>query len=77
MKDEGARMEMKAFKVLGGTFALHKLMKRGELQPGDTVTTMTDGNHGAGLSYAAKHAGCKAVIFVPKCMVQARRDRIT
>ena len=76
VKDEGQRMGMKAFKVLGGTYALHRLEIRGELHEGDTVTTFTDGNHGAGLAYAAREAGYKAVIFVPKVMVKSRRDRI-
>ncbi|KAL5257964.1 hypothetical protein ACHWQZ_G012798 [Mnemiopsis leidyi] len=76
LKDEGQRMGMKAFKVLGGTYALHRLEVRGDLQEGDTVTTFTDGNHGAGLAYAARQAGYRAVIFVPKVMVKSRRDRI-
>ena len=76
LKDEGQRMGMKAFKVLGGTYAIHRLEVRGDLKEGDTVTTFTDGNHGAGLAYAARHAGYRAVIYVPKLMVRARRERI-
>ena len=77
LKDEGQRMGMKAFKVLGGTFAVHQLETRGEIKAGvDTLTTMTDGNHGAGLAYAARRAGYEAVVYVPKSMVTARRKRI-
>ena len=76
LKDEGQRMGMKAFKVLGGTYAVHQLESRGTISPGDTLTTMTDGNHGAGLAYAARRAGYKAMVFVPKSMVPARRERI-
>ena len=38
---------------------------------------MTTGNHGVGVAYAAQQGGYKAVIFVPRCMKQERRDRIT
>lgn len=76
LKDEGQRMGMKAFKVLGGSFAVHRLEQKGVLRPGDTLTTATDGNHGAGVAYVAKQGGYKAVIFVPSCMKEGRRQRI-
>ena len=77
LKDEGQRMGLKSFKVMGGSYAVHKLEQRGLLKPGDTLTTATDGNHGAGVAYVAQQRGYKAVIFVPSSMKQNRRDRIT
>ena len=38
--------------------------------------TATDGNHGKGVSWAAKLFGCKAHVFMPKGTVEARRQAI-
>ena len=38
--------------------------------------TATDGNHGKGVSWAAKLFGCKAHVFMPKGTVEARRKAI-
>jgi diaminopropionate ammonia-lyase family len=76
IKDESNRLNQKAFKVLGVSYALHKLVEEGILYPGDTVTTMTDGNHGSALAYLANKNGYKAVIYVPNNMTQERIDKI-
>ena len=36
----------------------------------------TDGSHGRAVAWAARLAGCKAVVYVPKHMAQARQDAI-
>ena len=41
-----------------------------------TFATATDGNHGKGVSWAAKMFGCKARVFMPKGTVEARRRAI-
>ena len=38
--------------------------------------TATDGNHGKGVSWAAKLFGCKAHVFMPKGTVEARRRAV-
>ena len=38
--------------------------------------TATDGNHGKGVSWAAKLFGCKARVFLPRGSVEARRKAI-
>jgi diaminopropionate ammonia-lyase len=76
VKDEFGRMGLKAFKISGVSYAMHKLEKEGVLRPGMTITTMTDGNHGSAVSYVAKQMGYKAIIFVPQNMTQERRDTI-
>jgi len=76
MKDESCRMGTDAFKILGVSYAVEQMIKRGELKPGDTVTTMTDGNHGCALARIARDLSMNAVIFVPSNMVPARMNKI-
>lgn len=76
IKDEGTRMGQKAFKILGVSYAMHRLMEHGVLKEGDTVTTMTDGNHGSALASLAKMYGYNAVIYVPENMTLERINTI-
>lgn len=84
IKDEGNRMNQKAFKILGVSYAVHRLIEQGILKEGDTncntnrdtVATMTDGNHGSALAYIAQMHGYNAVIYVPENMAQERIDTI-
>ena len=41
-----------------------------------TFVTATDGNHGRGVAWSAKHLGCKAVVYLPAGSVKARLDAI-
>ncbi len=41
-----------------------------------TFVTATDGNHGRGVAWAAKHLGQKAVVYMPKGSSEVRRDTI-
>lgn len=95
VKDESQRFGLKAFKGLGGSYAMFRILcERLGLDPGaadyDTFreaevrrrcsgvefVTATDGNHGKGVSWAAKLFGCKAHIYMPKGSVEARRRAI-
>ncbi len=95
VKDESTRFGLKAFKGLGGTYCMFRILcerfgfdyrtvdystfldeeirrKCREIE----FVTATDGNHGKGVSYAAKLFGCKAHVFMPKGTVEARRKAI-
>ncbi|MBQ7605451.1 MAG: diaminopropionate ammonia-lyase [Firmicutes bacterium] len=95
VKDESQRFGLKAFKGLGGSYAMFRILcERLGLDPGaadyDTFreaevrrrcsgvefVTATDGNHGKGVSWAAKLFGCKAHVYMPKGSVEARRRAI-
>ncbi|EIX4511024.1 diaminopropionate ammonia-lyase [Escherichia coli] len=91
VKDESKRFGLNAFKVLGGSYALGKLLAEkldvpiteldfktvGTLLPEPlTFTTATAGNHGTGVAWAARELGQKAVVFMPKGSAQASVDRI-
>ena len=94
-KDESHRFGLKAFKGLGGSYAMFRILceklgldyktvdyrffqkeeTRKQCAKFHFVTT-TDGNHGKGVSWAAKLFGCNATVFMPKGSVEARRAAI-
>ena len=76
IKDESKRFGLNAFKCLGAFYSVNELKKAGELKDGDTVTTMTDGNHGRAVAYAARKLNLKCVIYVPFNMVKARIENL-
>lgn len=82
VKDESKRFDLKAFKVLGASFAMAKILSNEFihhtffdypliLEQMDkfhekTFVTATDGNHGRAVAWSAKMMGCKAVIYLPE-----------
>lgn len=91
IKDESKRFGLNAFKVLGGSYALGRLLAEklniaiadinfntvASLLPEPLVfTTATAGNHGTGVAWAAREMGQKAVVFMPKGSAQASVNRI-
>ena len=72
IKDEGKRFNLGSFKGLGVSYAINKLKKEGKLKEVDTLTTMTDGNHGKAVAYIAKDLGYKSIIYVPENMTKSR-----
>ncbi len=65
VKDESARFGLNAFKGLGVSYALHRIITD---DPKDSYTfvSCTDGNHGKALAWRAHALGHQAVIFMPK-----------
>ena len=95
VKDESFRFGLKAFKGLGGSYCMFRILceklgldasktdystflREDIRQACSTIefVTATDGNHGKGVSWAAKLFGCKAHVFMPKGTVEARRKAI-
>ena len=95
VKDESFRFGLKAFKGLGGSYSMFRILceKLGLDECSSDYSTFlredirsacenivfvtaTDGNHGKGVSWAAKLFGCKAHVFMPKGTVEARRRAI-
>lgn len=64
LKYEGTRFGLSAFKGLGGSWALHRLL---ETRPGTftTVSTASEGNHGRAVAWAARLMRVPCVIFLP------------
>lgn len=72
LKDESHRFGLGAFKSLGGSWALHKLLQSGKAP--QVVSTASAGNHGRGLAWAARRHGIKAVVFVAESTSETRID---
>ncbi|MBN2135532.1 MAG: diaminopropionate ammonia-lyase [Acidobacteria bacterium] len=91
-KDEGSRFGLKAFKVLGASFAVYKhlyrksngglrpdefLSERGKELASDIVfTTATDGNHGRAVAWTAQQLGRPAFIYMLAGSADARIEAI-
>lgn len=73
VKDESSRLGMPAFKVLGASWACHRVL---EQHPGAMLVTATDGNHGRAVARMAAHFGVSATVFVPMVMRAVAAARI-
>ena len=91
VKDESHRMGLKAFKILGGSYAIANIINEqlgldktdlsfqkllGKNLSGFTFVTATDGNHGRGVAWTANQLGCKSFVFMPNTSSQARINNI-
>lgn len=91
VKDESTRFDLNAFKVLGGSYCIGRLVGQITNIPSDElsfeslrkeksknleVVTATDGNHGRGIAWACKQFGIKAHIFMPKGSSKERFNNI-
>ena len=86
VKDESKRFGLNAFKGLGGSYALGRVIadklgkdesEVGEIPAGCfTFVTATDGNHGRGVAWAAKNLKQKAVVYMPKGSSKERLENI-
>ena len=70
IKDESKRFHLEAFKALGASYAVHRILQ--QYSHIDTLCTATDGNHGRALAWASARAGKKSVVFVPHHTAPAR-----
>ncbi|MFC0225535.1 diaminopropionate ammonia-lyase [Serratia aquatilis] len=91
VKDESKRFGLNAFKMLGGAYAIARLLcEKYQIEINAfsfekfkstssekmTFATTTDGNHGRGVAWAAKQLGQHAVVYMPKGSAQERVDHI-
>ncbi|MCR3752006.1 pyridoxal-phosphate dependent enzyme [Lentzea californiensis] len=63
VKDESSRLGLPAFKALGASWAVHRVLERRTGRV--TLTTATDGNHGRAVARMARLRGQRAHVFVP------------
>lgn len=92
VKDESQRFGLNAFKMLGGSYAIARLLcERYDINIADftiekfrahgypqiTFATTTDGNHGRGVAWSARELDQNAVIYMPQGSTQERQDHIT
>lgn len=91
VKDESHRFGLKAFKVLGGSYALGSILAEylkidikeidlktvsAKLDKPLVFTTATAGNHGTGVAWAAREMGQKAVVYMPNGSSLVSAERI-
>ena len=91
VKDESSRFGLNAFKGLGGSYCLGKLMAQKyrldeaaftfddvvkAAKERMTFVTATDGNHGRGVAWAARMLGQNAVVYMPKGSSTERLENI-
>lgn len=91
VKDESKRFGLNAFKVLGGSYALGKLLAKklnidllsidfstiaSHLTEPMIFATATAGNHGTGVAWAAREMGQHAVVYMPKGTALSNVERI-
>lgn len=91
VKDESYRLGLKAFKVLGASYAITNLLyEKLKLDKTDfsfekiqnedlshfTFVTATDGNHGRGVAWIANKLGCKSYVFIPNTSSAPRINNI-
>ena len=86
VKDESSRFGLNAFKGLGGSYALARIIAGRTGVPLDRVSsvpagrftfvTATDGNHGRGVAWAARNLGQRAVVYLPAGTARERLDNI-
>ncbi|MFC5819383.1 pyridoxal-phosphate dependent enzyme [Nonomuraea harbinensis] len=63
VKDESSRLGLPAFKALGASWAIHRILERREGPL--TLVTATDGNHGRAVARMARLLGQRARVFTP------------
>ncbi|MFE7131231.1 pyridoxal-phosphate dependent enzyme [Streptomyces sp. NPDC057638] len=76
VKDESDRLGLPAFKALGASWAIHRILA--ELPPDTSVhlVTATDGNHGLAVARFARLRGLTAHVLVPDAVHPAAVDAI-
>lgn len=73
VKDESSRLGLGAFKILGASWACHRVVAQQEV---DLLVTATDGNHGRAVAHAAAALGVAATVFVPAVTAASTVARI-
>ncbi|GHH29065.1 diaminopropionate ammonia-lyase [Lentzea cavernae] len=74
VKDESSRLGLPAFKALGASWAVHRVLRHRTGQV--TLTTATDGNHGRAVARMARLHGQRAHIFVPHTVPAAAIEAV-
>lgn len=66
IKDESCRLGLNAFKILGVSYAVQRLIDSGDIRAGSILACATDGNHGCALAHVARHRQLSSRIFIHK-----------
>jgi len=75
IKDESKRFGLNAYKVLGASYAIHKILSKNPKV--STFCTATDGNHGIAVAWSCNINKKESVIYVPKETSDERIQNLT
>ena len=81
-KDESTRLNLGAFKALGGAYAVQHVLEARAAAGGDsqlpplTVCTATDGNHGRSVSWGAQQKNIPCHIFIHAGVSEGRAESL-
>jgi diaminopropionate ammonia-lyase len=64
-KDESRRLGLPAFKALGASWAVRRVLEQAGTSSPVTIVTATDGNHGRAVARSALDVGQQATVLVP------------
>lgn len=76
LKDESCRWGLGAFKIMGVSYAIHRLLEDRLLTRESILCSATDGNHGQAVAHVARKMNLRAHIYVHSHTTQARADAI-
>ncbi len=89
VKDESKRLGLKAFKVLGASYAIRQILERRidlefdkqtqmikEPQTVNTFATATDGNHGRAVAWVSRYFDQHAIVYMPAGSTENRINAI-
>jgi diaminopropionate ammonia-lyase len=65
-KDESSRLGLPAFKALGASWAVHRVLEAGGSDEPVTIVTATDGNHGRAVARCARILGQRSRVVIPE-----------
>lgn len=74
IKDESDRLGLPAFKVLGASWAIERVLR--EDPAVHTLVAASAGNHGRAVAHVAAQRGLRCRVFLPARSAAARRDAI-
>jgi diaminopropionate ammonia-lyase len=76
VKDESERLGLNSFKILGVSYAIDRLMRKGHINRSSVLVCATEGNHGRAVAHAAQENGLEAKIYVPAGTANARVEAL-
>jgi diaminopropionate ammonia-lyase len=76
VKDESARFGLNAFKSLGVRYAVDRMHRDGQLQPGAMLVCASAGNHGRAVARAARELDLGARVYMSRASSEAPRRAI-
>jgi diaminopropionate ammonia-lyase len=76
LKDESSRLGLNAFKIVGVSYAIDRLLKEGKITKDLVLVCATEGNHGRAVARVARQNNLEAKVYMSRQAVAARINAI-